>query len=255
MVTTVNSLISRLQDLLLGHLTNSGVDVVAGLHDIVARASVLGPDGAWLAAAAHADLSDLAVAQGQVDLGLRHLDAAVDAGYNDCVALHVPTVLPLHRDSRFRAAYGRMRVTQADLDEFFWLHREMRIAVSDARTATVDNIGRLDTGVSPLALAPLPTRVPNTPGVLITRIHLAVIQGALQRSAVKAEFRRSSGNTALDLIDGTWDPTRARYDARHADDHDTRRHHAAQARAFVERPGVATDLAPCPPLGSLHYPA
>ncbi|MDY0810770.1 hypothetical protein [Kitasatospora purpeofusca] len=255
MVTTVNSLISRLQDLLLGHLTNSGVDVVAGLHDIVARASVLGPDGAWLAAAAHADLSDLAVAQGQVDLGLRHLDAAVDGGYNDCVALHVPTVRPLHQDPRFRAAYGRMRVTEADLDEFFWLHREMRIAVSDARTATVDNIGRLDTGVSLLPQAPLPTREPNTPGVLITRIHLAVIQGALQQSAVKAEFQRSSGNTALDLIDGTWDPTRARYDAWHADERDTRRQQAAQARAFVERPGASTTLAPCPPLGSIHYPA
>ncbi|MFB8235626.1 hypothetical protein ACFC58_03655 [Kitasatospora purpeofusca] len=255
MATTVNSLISRLQDLLLGHLTNSGVDVVAGLHDIVARASVLGPDGAWLAAAAHADLSDLAVAQGQVDLGLRHLDAAVDGGYNDCVALHVPTVRPLHQDPRFRAAYGRMRVTEADLDEFFWLHREMQIAVSDARTATVDNIGRLDTGVSLLPQAPLPTREPNTPGVLITRIHLAVIQGALQQSAVKAEFQRSSGNTALDLIDGTWDPTRARYDAWHADDRDTRRQQAAQARAFVERPGAATHLAPCPPLGSIHYPA
>ncbi|MFF7588652.1 hypothetical protein ACFZCK_14315 [Kitasatospora purpeofusca] len=255
MVTTVNSLISRLHDLLLGHLTNSGVDVVAGLHDVVARASALGPGGAWLAAAAHADLSDLAVAQGQLDLGLRHLDAAVDGGYNDCVALHVPTVRPLHQDPRFRAAYGRMRVTQADLDEFFWLHREMQIAVSDARTATVDNIGRLDTGVSLLPQAPLPTREPNTPGVLITRIHLAVIQGALQQSAVKAEFQRSAGNTALDLIDGTWDPVRARYDARHADDLDTRRHHAAQARAFTERPGAGTDLVPCPPLGSIHYPA
>ncbi|MFJ4667645.1 hypothetical protein [Kitasatospora purpeofusca] len=255
MATTVNSLISRLHDLLLGHLTNNGVDVVAGLHDIVARASALGPDGAWLAAAAHADLSDLAVARGQVDLGLRHLDAAVDGGYNDCVALHVPAVRPLHQDPRFRAAYGRMRVTQADLDEFFWLHREMQIAVSDARTATVDNIGRLDTGVSLLPQAPLPTREPNTPGVLITRIHLTVIQGALQQAAVKAEFGRSSGNTALDLIDGTWDPTRARYDAWHADEQDTRRHQAAQARAFVEHPGAATDLAPCPPLGSIHYPA
>ncbi|WP_328958224.1 hypothetical protein [Kitasatospora purpeofusca] len=255
MLTTVNSLVARLHELLVGHLTNGGADVVAGLHDIVARATTLGPDGAWLAAAAHADLSDLAVAHGQVDLGLRHLDAAVDGGYNDCVALHVPTVRPLHQDPRFRAAYGRMRVTQADLDEFFWLHREMQIAVSDARTATVDNMGRLDTGVSLLPQAPLPTREPNTPGVLITRIHLAAIQGALQQAAVKAEFQRSSGNTALDLIDGTWDPTRARYDAWHADDVDTRRHHAAQSRAFTERPGASTALAPCPPLGSIHYPA
>ncbi|WP_230210337.1 hypothetical protein [Streptomyces kaniharaensis] len=147
-----------------------------------------------------------------------------------------------------------MRITQADLDEFFWLHQEMQIATREAQSATVDNIGRLDTGVSLLRQAPLPTREPNTLGVLITRIDLAATQTALQQAAVKAEFQRSSGNTSLSLIDDTWDYPRAMRDAWHADELETRRRQAAAARAFVERPGAGTMLIPCPPLGSIIYP-
>ncbi len=209
----------------------------------------------WLAAAGHANLSDLALARGQADQAILHLDAAVAAGYNDCVALHISPVQPLHHDPRFRALYQRMRITQADLDELFWLHQEMQIMVQDARSATVGNIGRLDTGVSLLPQAPMPTREPNTLGVLITRIDLAVIRTALQQTALKAEFERSSGNTSLSLIDESWDPTGARRDARHADELEDRLQQAAMTRAFVQRPDAGTTLVPCPPLGSIRYPA
>ncbi|MFJ8160282.1 hypothetical protein ACIRBY_05060 [Streptomyces sp. NPDC096136] len=256
MVDTVNSLTARLHDLLVtcvGGAPQRG-DLTAGLHDVVARAAPLGPDGAWLAAAGHANLGDLAFAQGDVNRALYHLDAAVTAGYNDCVALHIPSIRPLHQDPRFRFTYGRMRITQGDFDELLWLHREMQITVGEAREATVDNIGRLDTGVSSLPQAPLPTRAPHTPGLLITRVELAALQTALQQAALKAEFGRSAGNTSLDLIDGTWDLTRARSDAWHADDRDTRRQQEAEARAFVERPGAGAVLLACPPLGSITYP-
>ncbi|AZM87347.1 hypothetical protein [Streptomyces sp. W1SF4] len=279
MADTVNSLAARVHELLVAHLADSAaaaapppqdflsslasglfgvplrVDVAAGLQDVVARATALGPAAAWLAAAAHAGLAGLALTRGQAEPVLHHLDAAVAAGYNDCVALHAGPVLPLHHDPRFRALYQRIRLTEADLDEFFWLHREMRAAVRDAQDATVDNIDRLDTGVSPLAQVPMPTRQPDTPGVLITRIDLAATQTALQEAAVKAEFGRSSGNTALGLIDDTWDYSHARRDARHADDRDERRRRAAEARAFTERPGAGRVILAAPPLGSFTYPA
>lgn len=146
-----------------------------------------------------------------------------------------------------------MRITQADLDEFFWLHQETQLMVRDAQTAAVDNIGRLDTGVS---LLPEPPADPGTehPGVLVARIDLAATQTALQQAALKSEFQRSSGNTSLSLIDDSWDYDRARRDAWHADELDSRRLRAAEARAFVERPGAGTLLIPCPPLGSITYP-
>ncbi|MCX4985492.1 hypothetical protein [Streptomyces sp. NBC_00572] len=256
MADTVHSLIARLHELLVTHLTDGGADIAPGLHDVVARGAALGPDGAWIVAAGHANLSGMALLGGQADRAVAHLEAAVAAGYNDCVALHAGPSLPLHQGPRFRALYQRMRITQDDFDELIWLHQEMRTAVREAQDATVDNIGRLDTGVSPLPQAPLPTREPHTQGVLATRVDLAALQTALQRAALKAEFQRSSGNTSLDLIDGSWDHPRARFDAWHADASDTRRQRAAQARAFVERPSAGSSLlAPCPPLGSITYPA
>ncbi|MFD0369821.1 hypothetical protein [Streptomyces sp. NPDC127114] len=255
MSDSVDSLTVRLHEVLVTLLTDGAAVAAPGLQDVVARATALGPDGTWLVAAGHVNLGGLAAAHGQPDRAVFHLDAAVAAGYSDCVALHVAPLRPLHGDPRFQALYQRMRVTQADLDELFWLHQEMQIAVRDAQTASVDNLGRLDTGVSPLPQAPLPTRAPHTLGVLATRMDLAAVQTGLQRAALAAEFQRSSGNVSLSLIDDSWDLDRALTDARHADDLDSRRLRAAEARAFVERPGAGNVLMPCPPLGSITYPA
>ncbi|MFB6612993.1 hypothetical protein ACFCV9_02000 [Streptomyces sp. NPDC056367] len=256
MADTVNSLATRVHELLVALFTQgpAAADPTRDLHDVVARGTALGPDGMWLAAAGQVTLGFLAIARGQTDQGIHHLDAAVAGGYNDCVALHSAAIRPLHHDPRFQALYQRMRITTADLDEFFWLHQEMAIMTREAQDAAVDNIGRIDSGVSMLAQAPMPTREPHTPGVLISRIDFAATQTALQRAALKAEFQRSSGNTSLSLIDDSWDYSRARRDAWHADDLDSRRQRAAEARAFVERPGAGALLVPCPPLGSITFP-
>lgn len=255
MADTLDKLAVHFHDHLVALLTDGPAVVgTAGLHDVVARATALGAEGTWLVAAGHAGLAFVACAYGQTDQVLFHLDAAVAAGYNDCVALHSAPIRPLHQDPRFQALYQRMRITEADLDEFFWLHQETRLMTEDAQQAMVDNIGRLDTGVSLLPQAPLPTREPDTPGVLITRIDLAATQSALQQAAIKAEFQRSAGNTSLSLIDDSWDYTRARHDAWHADVLDSRRLRAAVGRTFVERPGAGHTLVPCPPLGSITFP-
>lgn len=74
------------------------------------------------------------------------------------------------------------------------------------------------------------------------------------RRALKLDFQRSSGNTSLSLVDDSWDYSRARREAWHADELDSQRLRAAEARAFVERPGAGTMLVPCPLLGSIAYP-
>ncbi|MEX0171404.1 hypothetical protein [Streptomyces sp. LMG1-1-1.1] len=277
MVDTVNSLATRVHELAVAILTHGPdamvpgqdisfspreflgarqrMDTATAFRDVVARATALGPEGAWLAAAGHSSLGALAIARRDVNQAIFHLDAAVTGGFNDCVALHSAFIRPLHSDPRFQALYQRMRITAADLDELFWLHQEIQLTVQESQQATLDNLGRLDTGVSLLPQAPMPTREPNTLGLLISRIDLAATQTAFQQAALKMEFQRSSGNTSLSLIDDSWDYTRATRDAWHADALDSQRQRAAHARAFVERPGADTQLTRCPPLGSITYPA
>ncbi|MFJ5829454.1 hypothetical protein [Streptomyces sp. NPDC093089] len=277
MVDTVNSLATRVHELLVAILTHGAdvmvpgqdtassprgflgsrqrLDVASALRDVVTRAAALGPEGTWLAAAGHSSLSALAIARGDANQALFHLDAAVTSGYNDCVALHSTPLRRLHHDPRFQAFYQRMRITAADLDELFWLHQEIQLTVQESQRSTIDNIGRLDTGVSLLPLAPMPTREPNTRGLLVTRIELAAVQSTFRQVALKMEFQRSSGNTSLSLIDDTWDYTSATRDAWHADALESQRVRAAQARAFVGRPGADATLTHCPPLGTIAYPA
>lgn len=277
MTDTVTSLATYLRDLLVADLSNpaaapvpgqgafatlartvlgmqQGVDVAAGFQDVIARAHALGPDAAWLVAAGHSGLSGLALKARQTDGMLYHLDQAVIHGFNDCLALHAEPMRPFHQDPRFRAIYQRIRITLADLDETTWTHREMLIMSRDARQASIDNISRRDTGISLLPQAPLPTRVPDTPGVLITRVELSAVQTALQAAAIRADTSRASGNVSLSLVSDDWNHAGARRDAWHADELETHRRQAAEARAFVERPGVSRLVIPCPPLGSLAYP-
>ncbi|MGA5817561.1 hypothetical protein ACPC54_06840 [Kitasatospora sp. NPDC094028] len=278
MADTVSALAARVHELLVATLSSpvaaaipgqgafaslaraflgapQGVDLAAGFHDVIARAAVLGPDAAWLVAAGHSGLSGLAFKRGQSDQALYHLNAAVSSGFNDCVALHSEVLRPFHADLAFRGAYERMVISPADLDEVVWAHREILIMSRDATRASVDNIGRLDTGISALPQAPLPTRVPDTPGVLATRLELSAVQTALQRAAIKADTSRASGNVSLSLVSDDWDYARARRGAWRADELETHRQQAAAARAFVERPGVSTVPGPCPPLGSIVPPA
>lgn len=278
MADTINSLASRVHELLVANLTSpatsavpgqgalstlaralmgapQGVDVATGFHDVIARAAALGPDAAWLVGAGHSGLAALAFRHRQIDRALFHLDAAVTAGFNDCVALHAAPLRPLHDDPRFRAIYQRIRITVADLDELLWIHREIHLMSRDAARASTENIGRHDTGVSLLPKAPIPTRVPNTPGVLITRIDLAATQTALQRAIMKADISRAAGNASVSAVSYNWDDARARRDAWRADDLESQRRQAAAARAFVERPGVSALVVPGPPLGSLIYPS
>jgi hypothetical protein len=258
MADTVNSLASRVHDLLVSNLTSpaaSAVEVAMGLNDVIARATALGPDATWLVGAGHSGLAAQAFLHRQLDRALAHLDAAVTAGFNDCVALHAAALRPLHEDPRFRAIYQRIRITAADLDELAWIHQEMHLMSRDAARASTENIGRLDTGISRLPQAFVPTRVPNTPGVLIARIDLAATQTTLQRAIMKAEISRAAGNAAISAVSYNWNDARARRDAWRADDLDSQRRQAAAARAFVERPGVSTVVTACPPLGSLVCPA
>ncbi|SEL53610.1 hypothetical protein [Streptacidiphilus jiangxiensis] len=257
MVDTINSLASRVHELLVANLTNpaaSAADVAKGLHDVIARATALGPDAAWLVGAGHSGLAAVAFLHRQIDRALSHLDAAVTAGFNDCVALHASALRPLHEDPRFRAIYERIRITMADLDELTWIHQEMHHMSRDAARASTENIGRLDMGISRLPQAFIPTRVPNTPGVRIARIDLAATQTALQRAIMKAKISRAGGNASISAVSYNRNDSRARQDAWRADDLDSQRRQAATARAFVERPGVSTLVVPCPPLGSLVCP-
>jgi hypothetical protein len=258
MADAINSLASRVHELLVANLTSpaaSAVEVATGLHDVIARATALGPDAAWLVGAGHSGLAALAFRHSQIERALFHLDAAVTAGFNDCVALNAAALRPLHDDPRFRAIYQRIRITMADLDELVWIHREIHLMSQDAVRASTENIGRHDTGISLLPQALIPTRVPNTPGVLIARIDLAATQTALQRAIMKADISRAAGNASISAVSYTWDDARARRDARRADDLESQRRQAAAARAFVERPGVSTLVIPCPPLGSLICPS
>jgi hypothetical protein len=95
----------------------------------------------------------------------------------------------------------------------------------------------------------MPTRVPDTPGILAARLEVRAAQSALQNFALKAEMSRAAKNMTLSIMDG-WDYGQARRDAWSADGMEAQLRDASAARAYVEPPGLSHAVVHCPPLGT-----
>ncbi|MFD8276112.1 hypothetical protein [Streptomyces flaveolus] len=253
----VHSLASRLHDLLVEHsLTrvSSGLParadaVVDELRALAEDAAGLGPDARWIIAAAYAGLATIGLRSNIPDLAIIGLEVAVRAGYNDCLQLGSASMSPLHHHDRFRALYQQMRISEADLDELRWQQRELLFMARDLERAGIDNIARRDTRISRLPQAPMPTRVPDTPGILAARLEVQAAQSALQQLALEAEMSRAANNMTLSIMD-LWDYGQARRDAWSADGMEAQLHNASAARAYFEPPGLSHAVVHCPPLGS-----
>ncbi|MGR7000640.1 hypothetical protein ACU686_25640 [Yinghuangia aomiensis] len=144
---------------------------------------------------------------------LSHLGGAVAAWLQpNCVALNDPIFRPFWGDPRFTAIYGRMRVSEADLDELLWLTRNPGDEPgSDAGVHRIASDGRHQ-GVL-LAQAPAAHAEPQTAGVFVARLELIAVQRVLQQLAMNSDINRSSNNISLSLIDDSWDDRQARRDS------------------------------------------
>ncbi|MFF8595256.1 hypothetical protein ACF061_28215 [Streptomyces sp. NPDC015220] len=254
---TVHSLASRLHDLLVEHsLTrvSSGPParpgaVIEELAPIAEGAGRLGPDARWIIAVIYSAYATIGLRNNIPRLALVSTQIAVQAGYNDCLQLGSVSMSPLHHHDQFRALYQQIRISEADLDELRWQHRELLFMARDLERAGTDNITRRDTHTSRLPQAPMPTRVPDTPGILAARLEVQAAQSALQNFAMKAEMSRAANNMTLSMMD-SWDYGQARRDAWSADAMEAQIRNASAARAYLESPGLSHAVVHCPPLGS-----
>ncbi|MEU7560341.1 hypothetical protein [Streptomyces eurythermus] len=254
---TVHSLASRLHDLLVEHsLTrvSSGPPAHVGAalektKPIAEGAARLGPDAMWINAVIYSTLATAGLRGNNLRVALLSLEIAVQAGYNDCLQVASSAMSPLHHHDRFRALYQRMLISQADLDELRRQHQELQFMARDLERASTDNIARRDTHILRLPQAPMPTRVPDTPGILAARLEVQAAQSALQNFALEAEMSRAANNMTLSMMD-SWDYGQARRDTWSADAVEAHVRNAGAARAYFEPPGLSHAVVHCPPFGS-----
>ncbi|GAB2868113.1 hypothetical protein GCM10022221_81190 [Actinocorallia aurea] len=170
-------------------------DLEGVLPAVVAR----GPR--WMEGLVRVLLADLAGRSGDVGEGLGQLGAAVDAGWNDCVAWGEEAGLAALAGSPGGLELrGRIAVSPADLEELRWIHAERASVDHDTMMMIGENIGRKDSSATEVPQVALPIRSPDGLGVLAARAMLRMRQRSQLDSVLASDTMRRSHVTSMSII-------------------------------------------------------
>lgn len=219
----------------------------------------------WQESGADADLAYLYVLTKQPDAAMSAFEQAVQLGYDDFLTLHQ---LPLFRsyftNPRFRAAYAKMKISQADSAELYWLKGEIQSAIHDMSMMITENMNRKDDAFTQVPQQQIPTRKTNSVAVMVNRLVLSLIQTMQTNNVHESDVSRINHLITMGIIahmpsgDGSssnWstDNTQEILESkRQADERARQRSQSIASRRFSLPAGASTTLQPCPPLGSIE---
>lgn len=214
----------------------------------------------WQTSAAYADLAYLDFTLKQADAGFAAYEHAVQLGYDDFIIVHeIPIFRPYFSDPRFKATYAKMKISQADMTELYWLKGEIQSAIHDMNMMIQENMGRKDDSFTEVPQQQIPTRKTGSVGVMTNRLVLDIIQGMQRNNVRESDVSRINHLIQMGIIsrmpggDGSNedDSRQVLESRRQADERAQQRRQAIAGRRFSLPGGASTVLQPCPALGSL----
>lgn len=213
----------------------------------------------WQDSASYADLAYLYFTVKQGDAALDAFEKAVQLGYDDFVAVHEQAAFkPYYGNARFKAAYGKMRISPADTFEIYWLSGEIQSAVHDMTMMIQENTGRKDAVFTEVPQQQISIRKTTSVGVMTNRMVLDIVQGMQRDNVRQSDLSRINHLLQMGIINqmpgGDGSNTAAttkevQESRRRADDQARQRQQAIAKRRFVLPAGISTTPGPVPALG------
>ncbi len=191
------------------------------------------------------EIATLHVMLGNRDRALALMDHAVQSGFDDCVAVQREQLKPFRSDSGFNEMLSRIRISEADLKELYWLKAEFLNVSHDTKMMITENINRVDGGMTIVAQSPIPVRETASPGVLFNRELLKMLHQRQRRYVFQADKLRVSHVTKMTIISGGPSSQQVALSSSYAQRSAEERMRAIEARRFALSPGVGTTPRPC----------
>lgn len=230
------------------------------LGGLLPEARARGPR--WMEALLHVLIADACGRLGDLAEGIGHLRAAVELGWNDCVAVTAePGLAALAAVPEYQEIYGRIMVSPADLEELRWIHAERINIDHDTQMMISENVGRKDSSPTEVPQTPLPTRAPHGLGVPAARALLRLRQLSQLHAVQTSDALRRSHLTSMAVIGnigsspfggsgfglGVGSPAmEAATSKAMADSRAATRREAVRARAFCPTIGLSSVPVPAP---------
>lgn len=200
----------------------------------------------WLKAASEYEIAELYGALNETDNAIAALGRAVQLGYDDCITPRsAERLASVIKDPKAGPVLAGIKIGEADLRELVWLKAEAQNAHHDARMMIIENTNRLDTQITEIPQAQLPTRPTSSAGVWYWRLQLLAVQ-QIQRDYVhRADLQRMKHVTTMAVISGGISPSVALESARLAKTAAESRKAAIRARAFSPTATSSDRPKPC----------
>lgn len=220
----------------------------------------------WVQNCAYSEMSIAYIRQNKVNDCLNALENAVANGFNNFILIHeVPEFRPLFTNPRFQEIYGKMRISEADMKEFYWIYSEIQSVNHETTMLITENMGRPDDQYTAIYPSQIPNRIPQSSTVLALRELLQVVQNNQKANVLQSDMSRISHNMNMNIINnmGGSEDANTRYwkeqekqnkilnSIQQANQRAQQRQNAVQQRRFVLPANTSTVLQPCPKLGSI----
>ncbi len=191
------------------------------------------------------EIGALHAALGHRDRALILIDQAVRSGFDDCAAVQREEFKPLRGDRAFDEPFSRIRISEADQKELFWLKMELLNVSHENKMIIAENMNRVDTGITLVSQSLIPVRETASPAVLFNRELLKLMHQSQRRFVFEADKLRMSHVTKMTIISGGASARQVALSSSYAQRGAEDRKRAIDARKFTLPPGVSTEPRPC----------
>lgn len=192
------------------------------------------------------EIAGLHAALGNTDRSLTTMEQAIQGGFDDCLAVQQNERLNAAGiDPRLKELFTRIRVSEADLKEIYWLKAEIQNVSHETNMMITANVNRADGGITVIPQSTIPARETVSPGVLFNRELLRMMHQMQRQYVFAADKARMRHLTTMTIISGGASYQRMALSSRLAGMAAEERKRAVEARKFILPPGVGTAPRSC----------
>ncbi len=192
------------------------------------------------------EIATMHSALGNTERALVMLEQAIRSGFDDCISIQQDADLkPIRNHPRFQELYSRVRISEVDLKELYWLKSEVQNISHDTKMMITESMARLDGGSTIFSRSMIPVRETASPGVLFKREFVKVSQQKQREYVLKADTARIRHLTNMTIIKGGASSEQAARSSYLAGRAAEARKRAIDARGFSLPPEAGTTPRPC----------
>ncbi len=192
------------------------------------------------------EITGLHAALGNTDRALTTMEQAIQSGFDDCLAIQQNEKLnAAGSDPRFKELYSRVRISEADLKELYWLKAEIQNVSHETKMMITANVNRVDGGITVIPQSTIPARETLSPGVLFNRELLRMMHQLQRQYVFEADKARMRHLTTMTIISRGASYEQVARSSRLAALAAEERKRTIEARKFSLPPGMGTTPRSC----------